>query len=605
MRVLKFLAIAAAAATLAGCLGGGGGTAAAPELRGTAAIGAPLAGATVTLRGANETELIVTAGPDGRFVFPDTSSVTAPAMLRAEGTAGGRSHTLFSVASTLPAAGGSAVANVTPLTHEVLTLALDAEPTLQTSPTTAQLNNLNLALTRLSEALVDVFEALGLLANTNPLTTPFAADGRGLDQLLDLISFEADVNADNIAISDKSTGTTASLALAGTVPPVAVPSATGLDTSGIATLVANFNRLIASPNDRLALFHTSFLHDGMADRAAANNQLATSRVAEVAIDGCRVENTVATCTINGRLSFTNADIPSIPFSIDVRRVGTEWQLFGNQSDRPVLPVVIPPTTVAEDSGRFNWTTPAAPTNAVTDNTRNGNMAFRFIGHDGHTQTVQAAVGSTLLHSVTAFAPLIDNDLLIVNTSRVGFLGQDWGLSTTYLTTPPSVARKISLLPDGLVNAMFGCAGPSLEDGAVFLSHNLRPVTLEHAMANGLGGQVFDLINCRAEKIGVSGGHQEWLRVNANGSLSYGFSFNSTETSVHEQTAPEFVQMLSPEGFADRDSGGAWHDRAQIYELVIGDYRMFFILWHAIEWDVNDVPTSNPPTRTYVNLLIPR
>ena len=177
MRVLKFLAIAAAAATLAGCLGGGSGTAAAPELRGTAAIGAPLAGATVTLQGANGTPpLVVTAGPDGRFVFPDTSTVTAPAMLRAEGNAGGRSHTLFSVAVTLPAAGGSAVANVTPLTHELLTLALDAEPTLQEPPTAAQLDKLNLALDRLEEALVAVFAALGLPANTCLLYTSDAAD---------------------------------------------------------------------------------------------------------------------------------------------------------------------------------------------------------------------------------------------------------------------------------------------------------------------------------------------------------------------------------------------------------------------------------------------
>jgi len=350
MRVLKFLAIAAAAATLAGCLGGGSGTAAAPELRGTAAIGAPLAGATVTLQGANGTPpLVVTAGPDGRFVFPDTSTVTAPAMLRAEGNAGGRSHTLFSVAVTLPAAGGSAVANVTPLTHELLTLALDAEPTLQEPPTAAQLDKLNLALDRLEEALVAVFAALGLPANTNPLTTPFAADGRGLDQLLDLISFEADVNADNIAISDKSTGTTDSLALTGTVPRVVAPSAAGLDTSGIATLIANFNAWSRPSPDansdfqtRLrTLFADDYLDYGLnfADSQAemladrVNGVPITQTFRNVAIDGCsrrdpQVTNSPFVCNLV--LTALSNGVEYGAHRIRVVLDGSNWKILGNQ-----------------------------------------------------------------------------------------------------------------------------------------------------------------------------------------------------------------------------------------------------------------------------------
>lgn len=260
------------------------------------------------------------------------------------------------------------------------------------------------------------------------------------------------------------------------------------------------------------------------------------------------------------------------------------------------PVVIQPTTVAVDSDLFNWTTPAAPSNAVTDNTRNGNMAFRFIGHNGHTQTVLAAVGSTLLHSITAFAPLIDNDLLIVNTSRVGFLGRDFGQTSALLNN-----ERISVRPDGLGNTMVGCAGArfGLAQTAVFLSHNLRPVTLEHALANGLADQTFDAIDCFHASMNQgsaqTGGHTEWVRFNTGGSLDTGNDADARLPIPAEAlTRVQVDAMLSPAGLSLPAENTV--DRAQIYELVIGGQRMFFILNHASE---------GGGMQQYVMLLIPR
>ena len=599
MRVLKFLAIAAAAATLTGCLGGGGGgTAAAPELRGTAAIGAPLAGATVTLRGANGVEIETRANLQGEFVFSDISRLTAPAMLQAEGNAGGAGHTLFSVASTFPTAGGSAVANVTPLTHAVLSRALGAEPTLQDTPNATQLNDLNLALTRLSAALADVFVALGLPANTNPLSTPFAANQTGLDKLLDLIVFRFENN--DLQIANNTGGgneTFVPISLVGAPPPV-FPAAPALswDLTVIKPFIDRFNAAALNDNARRAFFHADFLHDAQRIESAIVG-LRGSRIEQAAINGCRSIGNIETCTIRGLL--VNPATIDNPFVIDFRRVGTEWRIFGNQSPTVTQPTVKAPTAAAVPTGSFNFDLPSAPTNAILQGNFNGNMAFRIVQFDGTTHTVQATVGSTLLRSRMAFGGLPGNlGNLVVDTDRLYFgLNDDRVHVVSTLNDTP-----ISVMLDGAGNVAVGCPPPrnTLESTVVLLSHNLRRVTLEHAMANGLGGQDFDLINCRAAKIGNTGGHNDWLKITPEGALIY----NGIDNPDFIQTPPEFVDMLSPEGFQDTDGGGSWHDRAQIYELVIGGYRMFFILRHAKEWD-GILSTTATPSRQYVELWIPR
>jgi len=228
----------------------------------------------------------------------------------------------------------------------------------------------------------------------------------------------------------------------------------------------------------------------------------------------------------------------------------------------------------------------------------------MVQFDGSTHTVQAAVGSTLFHSRMAFGGLPGNlGNLVVNADRL-FHGLNSDI--VQFTTTLSNAR-ISVMPNGAGNAIVGCpSGYTLQSTVVLLSHNLRRVTLAEALAgpNNIADQTFDLIDCTAEKIGVASGHQEWHRVNADGSLSYGNLFAGPALHQYGQTAEEFADMLSPAGFQGNDTGGSWHDRAQIYELVIGGHRMFFILRHAVEWD-GTLSTANTPSRQYVELLIPR
>ncbi|GEM_PF-1783033 len=577
MRLLKFLSIAAVAATLAACGGGGGGTAAAPELRGTAAIGAPLPNATVTLRGANGTERNATANAMGEFVFTDLSGLTAPAMLRAVGNAGGQSHTLFSVTPTLPTApGASAVTNVTPLTHAVTQQVMGADLAAAfATPANLNVTALNTAIDRVLAVLAPSIVAVGAPAGANPFTTAFTANQTGLDKLLDLIDFSY-ANG-NLTVRDAGTGTAlAVVPTTGAVPPPppALP-ALAWDLTGLKPFIERFNA--ADDAARTGMFHANYRHDGFTDVAVAVRELRGGRVEQVSIDGCRVANSIETCTIRGLL--VNPVTIDIPFVIDSRRIGTEWRIFGNQLPF-TLPAATRPTAAAVPTGRFNWSLPAAPANAILQGNFTGNMAFRMILPDGATHTVQATVASTLYHSQMAFGPLPNNPgNLIVNTTR-------HSLNSDSVQTRSTLnGQLISVMADGAGNAMVGCPlGMTFQSTVVLLSHNLRPVTLDHALANGLAGRTFDAMDCfHARMMTTAGGHNEWFRFNPDGSVIAGDDPNAAIPIVSEElTRAQMDAMLSPSGLVLTAPPVASVERAQIYELMIGTRRMFFVLYHFNE-----------------------
>jgi len=224
-----------------------------------------------------------------------------------------------------------------------------------------------------------------------------------------------------------------------------------------------------------------------------------------------------------------------------------------------------------------WTIPSAPTTTPVGNiTTTGNMAFRFVESNGGAQTVQATVRYTTPTSLVTFAPLIDNDRLVVTQNLSG-------------TTATLNDRSINLLTAGMGNAMVGCANPvnrpaTRADTAVFLSHNLRPVTLAEASVgtNSIVGQTFNAISCPAAAMGVSGGHREWFRFNFDGTISLGD--DATTSPAQALPAADFAAMLTREGLVSPGT----HNRGQIYELTINGNRMFFILMHTTENGVHDV-----------------
>jgi hypothetical protein len=218
---LRTLSAPLLVALLLGACGGGGGTpaagdpaaaapaavaapAAAPAesitLSGTAAIGAPLSEATVTLRDAAGRVRVTTADAAGRFTFTDLQASSQVMQLAASAQIGQRQVVHFAL---LPGLAASGTANVTPLTTAVSALAgptalpadLEASQLAALSPDAvrAAIELVRFALAPLAERLVP--------AGFDPITTAFEANGRGADLLLDHV--EITVREDAVYIANK------------------------------------------------------------------------------------------------------------------------------------------------------------------------------------------------------------------------------------------------------------------------------------------------------------------------------------------------------------------------------------------------------------------
>jgi hypothetical protein len=199
-----FLLAIGLGAVLSACGGGSGeggsGNAtlnqAKAAITGTAATGGPFNG-TIRLISANGAERTAATDAGGIFII-DLSGLNGPFLLQT----GSGTQRMFSWA---PAAG---VANITPLTTLLLELAvignlldLSADwPTKHTIVTETEITRL---LAVINTNLKDRFSAAGLNPHLyNFLTTPFVADGTGIDQLLDQIHIDFDFVSRSFTLRD-------------------------------------------------------------------------------------------------------------------------------------------------------------------------------------------------------------------------------------------------------------------------------------------------------------------------------------------------------------------------------------------------------------------
>jgi len=201
---------------LSACGGGGGApsagdpAAAAPAaapasaesitLSGTAAIGAPLPEATVTLRDATGRVLVTTADAAGRFTFTGLQASSQVMQLSASAQLGQRQVVHYAL---LPGLAASGTANVTPLTTAISALAgstslpadLEAAQLAALSPDAvrAAIEQVGFAIAPLAARLVP--------SGFDPLVTAFDANGQGADLLLDHV--EITVREDAVYIANK------------------------------------------------------------------------------------------------------------------------------------------------------------------------------------------------------------------------------------------------------------------------------------------------------------------------------------------------------------------------------------------------------------------
>lgn len=193
-------------------------------IQGTVAVGAALPGATVTVTDADAATADVagTADENGKYAI-DVSSQKAPLVVTATGTLNGEPVTIKAVVPTLTGEADNN-ANVTSLTNAVAALIAPggdlnalADPAVIAgiSPdTVADASSL------VVNTLVSNPEFASLLGDGfDPLTTPFVADGTGIDSVLDQV--QIDVTTDGVAI----TNLTAPISDDGSSPPPVVLTA--------------------------------------------------------------------------------------------------------------------------------------------------------------------------------------------------------------------------------------------------------------------------------------------------------------------------------------------------------------------------------------------
>ena len=160
--------------------GGGGGTA----VTGTAAMGAAIAGATITLVDATGATATATTAVNGTFTV-NTTGLTPPFMIKL--VSGGT--TLFSVSAE---ASADTVVNVTPLTDLILRTWYDvqgvdvaaafAAPVADPPPSPQAVEVIGQVVQRIVQLWLD---QAGVSGDFDIISTPFTADGAGVDQVLD------------------------------------------------------------------------------------------------------------------------------------------------------------------------------------------------------------------------------------------------------------------------------------------------------------------------------------------------------------------------------------------------------------------------------------
>ena len=169
----------------------------ATRLSGVAATGAPMAGATITVvdgDAATADPASVTAGPDGRYTI-DVSALKGPLVVNASGRVDGELVSIVAVVPSPTAETDNAV-NVTTLTNAVAALiapggdpqSLRTAATLASAVTARKVEDATTLLVNTLKSDASFAAAMG--AGFSPLSTPFAADGSGIDAVLDKLAIK-------------------------------------------------------------------------------------------------------------------------------------------------------------------------------------------------------------------------------------------------------------------------------------------------------------------------------------------------------------------------------------------------------------------------------
>jgi len=247
-----------ACACLLAC--GGGSSSTDAQISGTAAYGSPMAGASIVLTDATGQTVSSTSGADGNYTVKVTG-FTAPFLVKASVGSGDGVKEYLALVAAAPKVGETGTANVTPLTHALVTMASSDGTSPNEFSDPAKLKaldstKLTAALGNLQTALKDVLADAGLPGNFDPLTTTIKADrSSAADVLLDTIKVTVSdlgvglTNARVAVANDATTSNSATVTIKGTpsAPPAALPKPTvsAADIKGLDGFQTEVNACLA------------------------------------------------------------------------------------------------------------------------------------------------------------------------------------------------------------------------------------------------------------------------------------------------------------------------------------------------------------------------
>jgi len=363
-RLLPLIGSVVIGAILVACGGGGGGSSggstsssgASTSLSGTAAVGAPMAGATIYATDVNGKILSTTADSSGAYSFADISSLAAPILITATGNVGNNPQSFSSIITSVTAKSNN-VANATPLTDVIVYQAAGQSPgNLLTNPSAMSSitpASVSASSANVSAVLANVMNGItpGAASGYSPISTPFIADGASAyDRIHDLMSVypSSSVGSSAIAINiaDKSgtlgTSTIAAGASVNSIAPLpALPSSiAALALSKLTAQFGTFNQLVSTTSGLNSSAFAAFFSDSFIDNGSnkttfvndARNPSSNSYFLGVTLS----HPVINSCTTNGicevNFLFTNASgsFSSVTISYIYDAGSGNWLAYGNQ-----------------------------------------------------------------------------------------------------------------------------------------------------------------------------------------------------------------------------------------------------------------------------------
>ena len=345
---------------LSGCGGGGGGggnsgSGGTPTVSGTVASGGPLAGATVTLKDSAGNSRTATTAGNGTYSL-DTTSLTPPFLLLVT-TA---TQTFYSVSAD---ANDTSTINITPFTDLIIRawygvqgVSVDAafvDPGSNPPPSPTAVAVISTVVQNVVQLWLN--DAGVTAGSFNLISTPFTADGTGIDQVLDQTT--VDTSAGSVIISSGSV-TQSSVVTAGTgsmnivtittgptgtstssntaVVPVQTAQQTALD--GITTAVNNFANIVNTKgtsltgSDLLPFLEPSGLYSGLTYTQWAQQAAYAFKGKTISFSGVTIKSLGATTadTIFQLSQSQGGQTSTSPQELFFTKLGSTWLLSGDQ-----------------------------------------------------------------------------------------------------------------------------------------------------------------------------------------------------------------------------------------------------------------------------------